>query len=161
TLPVLQGDPPMSRADLEVYNEATGFMIASAGLCGRDYSAVESGDKEWRQAIKDGVFLPFELVQDDPFIMRVVLDEPLNGQEQGEWVAVTRHKLRIPDGRLVVIGGGPEYLWGEDMEDFTCFLDVPPGDYLAEVYSYYHGVNGSFCLDKVKPREPIGTYFRR
>src|SRR5262249_46652661 len=127
----------------------------------KDYSSVESEDKEWRQAIKDGVFLPFELVQDDPFIMRVVLDEPLNGQEQDEWVAVTRHKLRIPDGRLVVIGGGPEYLWYKDMEDFIRFLDVPAGDYLAEVYSYYHGVNGSFCLDKVKPREPIGTYFRR
>src|SRR5262245_21048014 len=106
-------------------------MIASAGLCGRDYSSVESGDEDWLQAAKEGVFLPFELAQDDPFIPRVVVDEPLTAQERDEWGGCTRHKLRIPDGRLAVIGGGPEYLWGEDMAEFTRFLDVPPGDYLA------------------------------
>jgi hypothetical protein len=136
-------------------------MIASAGLCGGDYSSVDAEDEEWLQAIKDGVFLPFQLVQDDPFIIRVVLDEPLTGQEQAEWVGCTRHKLRIPDGRLAVIGGGPEYLWGEDMEEFTRFLDVPPGDYLAELYTYFHCVNGSYCLNEAGSPEPIGSYFRR
>jgi hypothetical protein len=144
-----------------VYNEASGFMIASAELCGRDYSSVDAQDEEWLQAIKDGVFLPFQLVQDDPFIIRVVLDEPLTAQEQDEWVGYTRHKLRIPDGRLAVIGGGPEYLWGEDMTEFTRFLDVPPGDYLAELYTYFHGINGSYCLNEAGPSEPVGTYFRR
>jgi hypothetical protein len=151
----------MSRTDLEVYNEATGFMIASAGLCGGDYSSVDPGDERWLDAVRDGVFLPFELVQDDPFILRVVLDEPLNVQEQAEWVGCTRHKLRVPDGRLVVIGGGVGYLEGEDMTDFTCFLDVPPGDYLAELYTYFHGINGEYCLDGAGPPEPIGAYFRR
>jgi len=151
----------MSRHDLDVYNEATGFMIASAGLCGSDYSETESGDEDWLRAIEEGVFLPFELVQDDPFIIRVVLDEPLSAQEEAEWVGRTRHKLQIPDGRLVVIGGGPEYLWGEDMEEYTRFLDVPPGTYLAEVYSYLQGVNGDYCLGEVEPAEPIGSYFRR
>jgi hypothetical protein len=144
-----------------VYNEATGFMIASEGLCGGDYSSIDEEDAEWLKAIKDGVFLPFQLVQDDSIIIRVVLDEPLSGQEQDEWVGLTRHKLRIPDGRLVLIGGGTEYLWGEDMTEFTRFLDVPPGDYLAELYTYFQGVNGSYCLNEVTPKEPIGTYFRR
>lgn len=151
----------MSRVDLEVYNEATGFMIASAGLHGQDFSGVDSEDQEWLQAIKDGVFLPFTLVQDDPFTIRVVVDEPLSPREQDEWVGHSRHKLRVPDGRLVVIGGGPEYLWGEDMEEFTRFLDVPPGDYLAELYTYYQGINGSYCLNRAGPSEPIGGYFRR
>lgn len=151
----------MSRADLSVYNEATGFMITSKGLCGGDYSEVDSEDKAWHDAIEQGVFLPFELVQDDSFIIRVVVDEPLTAEEQDEWVGHTLHKLRIPDGTLAVIGGGPEYLWGEDMEEFTCFLDVPPGDYMAEIYTYFHGVNGSYCLDEIKPSEPIGAYFRR
>jgi len=136
-------------------------MIASAGLCGGDYSSVGAEDDEWLEAVKDGVFLPFMLVQDDPFIIRVVIDEPLTAQEQSEWVGCTRHKLRIPDGRLVVIGGGPEYLWGEDMEEFTRFLDVPPGDYLAELYTFLHGINGEYCLDGAGPEEPIGSYFRR
>ncbi|MGE3820094.1 MAG: hypothetical protein AB7I30_11770 [Isosphaeraceae bacterium] len=151
----------MSRVDLEVDNEATGFMIASEGLHGRDFSSVDSEDEEWLKAVKDGVFLPFELVQDDSFIIRVVVDEPLSSQEEAEWVGRTRHKLRVPDGRLVIIGGGPEYLWGEDVEEFTRFLDVPPGDYLAELHTYYHGINGSHCLNEAEPSEPIGSYFRR
>lgn len=151
----------MSRVDLDVYNEATGFMITSEGLSGRDYSSVESGDDDWMLAIKDGVFLPFMLVQDDPFMIRVVLDEPLNTQEEAEWVGCTRHKLSIPDGRLAIIGGGPEYLWGEDMEEFSRFVDVPPGDYLAEVYTYYQSINGDHCLSNAGPAEPVGTYFRR
>lgn len=136
-------------------------MIASAGLCGGDYSAVEQEDAEWFAAIRDGVFLPFELVQDASFIIRVVVDEPLSRQESDEWVGITRHKLRVPDGRLVVIGGGPEYLWGEDMAEFSRFLDVPPGDYLAEVHTYLQSVNGKYCLDDAGPLEPLGAYFRR
>jgi hypothetical protein len=144
-----------------VYNEATGFMIASKGLCGRDYSSVDVEDEEWLQAIKDGVFLPFQLVQDDSIIIRVVIDEPLSAQEQDEWVGYSSHKLSIPDGHLAVIGGGTEYLWGEDMTEFTRFLDVPAGDYLAELYTYFQGINGEYCLNKAGKREPIGTYFRR
>ncbi len=33
----------MSRIDIEVYNEAGGFTIASAGLCGRDLVGVIPG----------------------------------------------------------------------------------------------------------------------
>ena len=68
----------MNRADLSVYNEATGFMITSKGLCAQDFSEVDSEDEAWPEAVEDGIFLPFELVQDDSFIIRVVLDEPLN-----------------------------------------------------------------------------------
>ena len=151
----------MSRFDLVIYNESTGFIITSQGLCGQDFSDIESEDKAWGKAIREGVFLPFELVQDDGFIIRVVIDEPLSEQERDEWVGFTSHKLRIPDGKLAVIGGGLEFLWGEDMDEFARFQEVPPGDYLAEVYTYLQGVNGSFCLDKAKPREPLGAYFRR
>jgi hypothetical protein len=151
----------MSRVDLDGDNEATGFMIASKGLCGGDYSEVDSDDDAWLAAVREGVFLPFALVQDDGFVIRVVLDEPLTPQEQDEWVGRSRHRLRVPDGRLAVIGGGAEYLWGEDVDEFTRFLDVPPGDYLAEVYTYLQGVNGPYCLSSADPDEPLGAYFRR
>jgi len=151
----------MSRVDLSVYNEATGFMITSKGLCGRDYSEIDSDDDEWGEAVEDGVFLPFSLIQDDSFVIRVVLDEPLSTQERDEWVGCSRHKLRVPDGVLAVIGGGSEYLWGEDMEEFTCFLEIPPGDYLAEIYTYLQSVNGPNCLSVADSGEPLGAYFRR
>ncbi|WP_165251025.1 hypothetical protein [Paludisphaera soli] len=151
----------MSRTDLDVYNEACGFLIGSASLHGGAYSEAVDGDAEWLAGIAAGDFLPFELVQDDGFIIRVVIDEPLSAREEDEWVGRTRHKLRVPDGRLVVVGGCQEYLAGEEMDEFTASLDVPPGDYLAEVYSYYHGVNGEFCLREAGPDEPIAAYFRR
>src|SRR4051794_8977161 len=112
----------MSRADLVVYNEATGFMITSQGLCGRDFSGIDADDPEWFDAVNDGVFLPFELVQDDSFVIRVVVDEPLSREEEDEWVGRTCHKLRVPDGKLALLGGGLEYLWGEEMEEFSRFL---------------------------------------
>ncbi|WP_406700502.1 hypothetical protein V5E97_16980 [Singulisphaera sp. Ch08] len=40
-------------------------------------------------------------------------------------------------------------------------LDVPPGEYLAEVYTYLHGVNGSSCLAATNSDEALGAYFRR
>ncbi len=151
----------MSRTDLHVDNEACGFLIGSASLHGGAYSRSIEGDALWLAGIAAGDFLPFELVQDDGFVIRVVIDEPLSEQEGDEWVGRTRHKLRVPDGRLVVAGGCQEFLAGEEVDDFTASLDVPPGDYLAEVYSYYHGVNGESCLREAGPDEPIAAYFRR
>lgn len=151
----------MSRTDLDLYNEAGGFMIGSASLHGGAFADVEEGDARWLAGIEAGAFLPFQLVQDDGFLIRVVVDEPLSAQERDEWVGRTRHRLRIPDGRLVVVGGCWEYLAGEEMDEYTASLDVPPGDYLAEVYTYYHGVNGEYCLREAGPDEAIGAYFRR
>lgn len=151
----------MSRIDLEVYNEATGFTITSARLCGRDLSGVVPGDDRWMAAVADGVFLPIELAQDDPFVIRVVVDEPLADQERDEWVACLRHRLRIPDGRLLLMGGGTEYFDGEDMEEYSRTLEVPAGDYQAELYTYYHSANGDYALHQAGPPEPIGAYFRR
>lgn len=151
----------MSRVDLDVYNEASGFMITSEGLAGGDYSTVEDGDSAWMDAVREGIFLPFRLYQDDPFVIRVVVDEVLTDHEQEEWVGKLVTKLRVPDGRLAVLAGGQEYLWGEDMEEFSHFLDIPAGDYQAEVYTYLNGVNGESCLEAAGEPEPLGAYFRR
>jgi len=151
----------MSRVDLEVYNEAGGFMVGSSGLHGGAYVDAVDGDPTWMAGVEAGDFLPFQLVQDDGFAIRVVIGEPLSAPERDEWVGRTRHRLRVPDGRLVVVGGCQEYLAGEEMGEFTAALDVPAGEYLAELYCYYHGVNGEHCLDAAGPPEPIGAYFRR
>jgi hypothetical protein len=151
----------MSRTDLDVDNEACGFMIGSASLHGGAYAEAEDGDARWLAGIAAGDFLPIGLVQDDGFVIRVVVDEPLSAREDDEWVGRTRHRLRVPDGRLVVVGGCQEYLAGEEMDEFTASLPVPPGDYLAEVYSYLHGVNGDYCLREAGLDEPLGAYFRR
>ncbi|WP_337173162.1 hypothetical protein [Paludisphaera sp.] len=151
----------MSRIDVEVYNEAGGFTIASAGLCGRDLAGVIPGDERWMAAVADGVFMPIELAQDDPIVIRVVVDDPLTDPERDEWVARVRHRLSVPDGRLLIMGGACEYFDGEDMEEYSRTLDIPAGDYQAEVYTYLHGANGDYALDQAGPPEAVGAYFRR
>ncbi|WP_148593653.1 hypothetical protein [Aquisphaera giovannonii] len=151
----------MSRIDIEVQNEATGFMISSRGLCGRDFSGIDNGDEAWAEAVRDGIILPVELAQDEAFWVRVLLDQPLSNQEDAEWIGCTRHRLRVPDGKLEITGGGPDFLWDDDSEQYTRTLDIPPGDYLAELYTYLQGINGVYTLEKAVDAEPLGAYFRR
>ncbi|WP_165221202.1 hypothetical protein [Aquisphaera insulae] len=151
----------MSRIDLEVRNEATGFMISSRGLCGHDFSKIEGGDEAWLAATRDGVILPIELAQDEPFLIRVLVNEPLSAQEDAEWIGRSSHRLRIPDGKLEITGGGSEFLWDDDSDEYTQTLDIPPGDYLAELYTFLQGVNGIYTFDQSGDPEPLGAYFRR
>src|SRR4249920_3482995 len=62
------------RADLSIYNEATAFLVTSESMIGRQLSP---DDTRWKQAIADGDLVPVELVQDDPFIIRVVVGDTL------------------------------------------------------------------------------------
>jgi hypothetical protein len=151
----------VARFDLDVYNEANGFVITSGDVCGTDFSEVEASDPRWTGAMAQGVLLPFELVQDDAFIVRVVVEEPLNAEEETEWVGRTRHRLQLPEGRLVVVGGGSDFLYGEDVDEVKRTLKVPPGTYDAHLYTYLPGRNGFFCLESAGASEAIGRYFRR
>jgi hypothetical protein len=151
----------MSRTDVNIYNEATGFTITSKSLGGRDFSPWDSSDPEWREAMREGLFLTAELVQDDSFGVRVVADEPLTEEEQAQWVDHWAAKLLITDG-ILTISGGIEYLWGEEMEDYTQYVPVAPGVYRVDFYTYIPGVNGWHCLRAApEGEEPFGAYFRR
>lgn len=151
----------MSRAEVEIYNEATGFVITSKSLAGRDLSEVEPSSDEWIALTQEGVFLPVQLVQDDGFNVRVIVDEPLSGDEEAQWVDHWAGTLLVPDG-VLTISAGSEYLEGEEMEDYTEFVDVPPGAYRAELFTCIPGVNGWYCLGAAEGGdEPLGAYFRR
>jgi hypothetical protein len=151
------------RCDLAVYNEACAFYLTSKSLAGETPSEelLENAEK-W---IRDGIFLPVELMQDDPFLCRVVLG-PMREDEQHEWVGRLQWKLHIPDGVLVV-AAGCEYVMGEfDPEDdywdeFVHFIDVPHGDYKVTVYTHLPGINGEWVLECTGQAEPLGTWFRR
>jgi len=70
------------RRDVYVYNDATGFLITSQGVGGRE---IEPDDEAWTAAVRAGDLLPIELVQDDSFLIRVVAGGELTPQEAGEW----------------------------------------------------------------------------
>jgi len=158
-LPAEAGRAPAesSRRDVYVYNEATGFVLTSASLKGRGWE-----DEAWDRAVARGDLFPVELVQDDSFIIRVVLKGELQPQEENEWVGRLAWHLRVPDGRLA-ISAGAEFII-EAFEDFVHYLDVPACDYRAVLYAYLNGVNGQHLLGLATPGqepEPVGKYFRR
>lgn len=137
------------RRDLGIYNEATGFVVTSRKMAGR---VLEEGSPEWTKAVQRGDMLPFQLVQDDPFVIRVVAGEPLSAQESEEWVARTDWHLNVPDGQLCVTGGAPFANEDYDADDaywaqFVAEVAIPKGRYRASLYTHLHGVNGSGVID--------------
>lgn len=100
------------RRDLEIYNEATGFVITSRKMAGR---ALDEGSAEWKEAVMKGEMLPLTLVQDDPFVIRVVAGDSLMPQEEEEWVSRVDWQLNIPDGNLCITGGS--VFTNEDYEE--------------------------------------------
>jgi hypothetical protein len=114
--------------DLGIYNEATGFVITSRRMAGK---SLDEGSAEWKKAVNRGDMLSPTLVQDDPFVVRVVAGAPLTAQEEEEWVARVDWHLNLPDGNLCVTGGSVldhlagGYDKGEPLEDW--FARTRPG----------------------------------
>jgi hypothetical protein len=93
------------------------------------------------------IFLPMNLYQDDGYHVRVVMGE-LNTQEAEEWVARVRWKLNLSCGQMVVSG-----IADDDEDEFInmaaateknpdalqCYVEVTPGEYQVEIYSYPPG----------------------
>jgi hypothetical protein len=91
------------------------------------------------------VFLAMNLYQDDGYRVRVVMGE-LNSQEEEEWVARVRWKLNLSCGAMVVSGiaddeedefiNMPSAKELKNGDDLQCYIEVAPGMYQVEIYSY-------------------------
>ena len=137
------------RCDLGIYNEATGLVVTSRRMAGK---VLDEGSAEWKKAVNRGDMLPLTLMQDDPFVIRVVAGEPLTAQEESEWVARVDWHLNISDGQLCVTGGSVFSNEGYDdaesySEQFVGEVAIPKGRYKASLYSMLFGINGSGVMD--------------
>lgn len=155
----LRGD---GRMDLKVHSDATALVVTSHNVGGYEATALYS-PKNWAKAVEKGVFIPMELALDDDFLLRVVVGE-LRDAEASDWVGRLSWKLSLPEGQLV-LASGIEYLIEEDKEaeflhELTNLIEVPPGDYRFDIYSYLVGVHGEWDLPE-GDKEPLGAYFRR
>ena len=155
------------RKDTYVYNEATGFMVTSMDMAG---VTMDEGSKKWNKAVADGKMIPITLMQDDPFVVRVVARDPLTAQEEEEWVARLEWVLDVPSGKVAITGGAVLVNEEYDPDDrhFQSYLrvvDVPPGRYRATIYTYVPGINGDGALDALAggydEHERYGAWFRR
>jgi hypothetical protein len=155
------------RKDTYVYNEATGFMVTSMDMAG---VTMDEGSKKWNKAVADGKMIPVTLMQDDPFVVRVVAGDPLTPQEEEEWVAKLDWVLDVPSGKVAITGGAVLVNEEYDPDDryfqsYLRYVDVPPGRYRATVYTYVPGINGDGALDELAggydAHERYGAWFRR
>lgn len=156
-----------SRMDFAIYNESNGFTIHNSKVAGKN---VDDGSKKWKAHIKDGNLLPITLVQDDPFIVRVLIDTALSEEEEASWVGKQEAELCIlPDGELY-LAAGAEHIYGgnEEVESFSEYIQIlklKPGNYKATLYTLFPGLNSATCLDTIaggyNKAEPAGSWFRR
>ena len=102
-------------------------------------------------AIENGIAMVMELYQDDGFIVKIV-HGPLTDRENADWTARACRRINAECGRILVssafTGVGDfetqDYAYFEPARhggnhDTGAFVDVPPGIYRVEVYSYPPG----------------------
>jgi hypothetical protein len=130
------------------------IWVGAKDLCGLSYHEFchliwgNDPEKIKKFIYENQAFLAMNLYQDDGYRVRVVMGE-LNPQEQEEWVARVRWKLNLSCGAMVVSG-----ILDEDEEEFNnlpsvseileddglqCYVEVEPGIYQVEIYSYPPG----------------------
>lgn len=128
------------RKDVYVYNESRG-LVATGKLPGRGRSK-KSKIPAWDQLVSAHSVLAVELAQDDPFVVRVVVNGELTAEESAEWVDKVTAKLHLSADGLALCGGTD---YGDDPgdEDNECveLVDVPSATYTAELYTYFTSPN--------------------
>lgn len=154
----VQGNTTMQdlplRSDYHVDNEATIVLLRSVGISPERKEILEN----LPGAIANGWAVPFELVQDDSFNLRVVVGE-LSTQEQAEWVGKVQWHLLAPSNRLVLETGLEPNLTDEEAQALA--LEVPTGSYRVTLYAHLPGVNAWACLREAGHTESLGEWFRR
>lgn len=161
------------------------ILVAARDLGGLDYDEFchlvwgENPEKLRQWIIERKAFIPLDLYQDDGYRVCVRLGD-LTEQEWAEWVARCRWQLDLRCGQMVVTGvvGDEDFqaiangeTLGADSEDLLCYVDVPPGLYQVDIYSFAPGdlstgwgqiVNPSLFrpTDGIEP-EPLADYWLR
>ncbi len=101
------------------------------------------------------------LVGDSSFVARIVVDEPLTEAEETEWIARVRWPLHVPCGKLLISGGFDPDTISYLVEDESSFVEVPPGDYVVEVFTYLNTMNGRVFRKRWGDDGRLGAWFRR
>jgi hypothetical protein len=130
------------------------ILVAAKDLIGLSYEEFcsliwgENPQKLRDYIFEKKAFIPLDLYQDDGYRVRVTMGE-LTPQEQEEWVARCRWQLDLSCGQMIVtgcLGDVDEFLempnaiaMSEDSDELQCYVEVPPGLYQVEIYSFAPG----------------------
>ena len=100
--------------------------------------------------------LLLELYGDDAMPVRIVVDEPLQRDEQEQWLARASWRIDSADGKLLVMGGfDPDVMgWWKDETGGTAdgrgvaIAEVPNGSLRVDVYAHAGSMNGRHILSE-------------
>lgn len=149
------------RKDVAVHNESLLFVLTSKNLGGYN-CAHRPGSRAWNEFVRHGIFLPIALVGDRGINLRVIINDCLTEEETNEAASHFASRLRLRDGYLALLGG-INYLSNGLEHDLADFIELPRGDYRADVYSCFAGTNGPYLseFEDKELGEELGTWFRR
>ena len=145
------------------------YVLTSQSLGGSGLTAAELSETLFREnskgetteLLKKGVCMPICFEGDcalDNETLFVLGD--LTEQEERDWIARLRWKLNIPCGKLILCCGCVE----DDLEPATAgeppkehyevyqLIDVPPNEYLVEIYAYLSSMTVQVSLDEYDDR---------
>ena len=151
------------RRDVFLENDSGGFSVTSVAAVDAVIDA--GGGLEGLAAASEALLL--ELSGDDSMPVRLVVGEPLNADEEAQWLARASARLETTDGRLVVMGGfDPDVMtwWKEQTGGAgdgrgVALVQAPPGAVRVDVYAHVGSMNGRRVLSEAGT--PPGTAFRR
>lgn len=126
------------RKDVYIYNESRGFVITCKSVAAR--ASRKSKRENWGRLLAQGSLIALELYQDGPFVVRIVVDEPLTSEEESLWIDRVGAKLHLPKAGLALCGGR-DYVDDPQDEDNEAveIVPVPAGTYAALVHCYWTG----------------------
>ena len=145
---------------LDLYNDSHEFVVYAANRGGKTRRYAFEHQQEM---LLNGHFITVGLDQDDGYLVRLVVDEPLTEQEESEWVGKVEWGLHLPDGKLALEGG---FSSDDDVDflisdDILKIIDVPPGDYNLTIYTYFPFFSAESCIKSLDTTEGFGAWFRR
>jgi hypothetical protein len=150
------------------------YVITSISLGGSDLSPQEvstvlrqENEPEIKNLLHRGVCLPLFFPGDCAFDDAIIVLGNLTEQEANEWIGRISWKLNIPCGKLVILcgGGDPqefEYAVSgnppEEHYEIFQVIDVPPGEYLVEIYAYVSSMTVNVYFEE---DESLEEWFQR
>ena len=90
------------RRDVFIENDSGALSVVAADALDAIIDDGRSDDESFVRTFKA---LLLELYGDDSMPVRIVVNEPLTGDEEAQWLARASWRLDTADGRLLVMGG--------------------------------------------------------
>ncbi len=152
------------RRDVFIDNDSGALSVVAADALDAIIDDGRSDDESFVQNFKA---LLLELYGDDSMPVRIVVNEPLTGDEEAQWLARASWRLDTTDGRLLVMGGfDPDVMasWKEATGGAADghgvgVIEAKPGAWRVDLYAHVGSMNGRAILDAA--REKTGAAFRR